>query len=71
MPLEFPTIMGRDASGEVVEVGAGVSDLKSGVRVMGLVMGRLQSASSRRRRLGRSSRRSSTWMIPQRSLSYL
>ena len=39
MPLEFPTIIGRDASGEVVEVGAGVSELKSGVRVMGLVMG--------------------------------
>jgi NADPH:quinone reductase-like Zn-dependent oxidoreductase len=71
MSVEFPTIMWRDASGEAVEVGAGVSDLKSGVRVIGLVMGRMQSGLSRRRRLGRSFRRSSTSSMRQRSHSYL
>ena len=39
MPLALPTILGRDASGEVVEVGPGVTRFKVGARVMGLVMG--------------------------------
>jgi NADPH:quinone reductase-like Zn-dependent oxidoreductase len=39
MPLALPAILGRDASGEVVEVGPGVTRLKIGARVMGLVMG--------------------------------
>ncbi|HTA91904.1 MAG TPA: NADP-dependent oxidoreductase [Polyangiaceae bacterium] len=39
MQLEFPAILGRDAAGEVVKVGAGVSEFKAGDRVMGLVMG--------------------------------
>jgi NADPH:quinone reductase-like Zn-dependent oxidoreductase len=39
MPLVLPAILGRDASGEVVEVGPGVTRLKLGARVMGLVMG--------------------------------
>jgi NADPH:quinone reductase-like Zn-dependent oxidoreductase len=39
MPVEFPTIPGRDASGEVVEVGAGVTTFKVGARVMGVVRG--------------------------------
>ncbi len=39
MPLVFPAVLGRDASGEVVAVGAAVSHLKVGARVMGLVIG--------------------------------
>jgi NADPH:quinone reductase-like Zn-dependent oxidoreductase len=39
MPLELPAILGRDASGEVVEVGSGVTRLRLGMRVVGLVMG--------------------------------
>ncbi len=39
MPLELPTVLGRDASGTVVEVGAGVTRFKVGDRVLGLVMG--------------------------------
>lgn len=39
MQLEFPAILGRDAAGEVVKVGAGVTEFKVGDRVMGLVMG--------------------------------
>ena len=39
LPLELPTILGRDASGEVVEVGAGVTRFRRGARVTGLVMG--------------------------------
>lgn len=39
MPLEFPAVLGRDAAGEVVELGAGVTQFKLGARVMGLVMG--------------------------------
>ena len=36
-PLEFPAILGRDASGTVVEVGSGVATFKPGARVLGLV----------------------------------
>src|SRR5580658_8765313 len=36
---ELPAILGRDASGEVVEVGAGVTRFRPGARVTGLVMG--------------------------------
>src|ERR1700722_5789840 len=36
-PLEFPAILGRDASGEVVAVGAGVHSIRVGERVLGLV----------------------------------
>jgi len=39
MPLVFPAVLGRDASGEVVEVGPGVTRWKVGARVMGLVSG--------------------------------
>ncbi|MEO8700856.1 MAG: NADP-dependent oxidoreductase [Kofleriaceae bacterium] len=39
MPLALPAVLGRDASGEVVEVGPGVTGFKIGARVMGLVMG--------------------------------
>jgi NADPH:quinone reductase-like Zn-dependent oxidoreductase len=35
----LPTILGRDASGEVVEVGAGVTRFRRGARVAGLVVG--------------------------------
>lgn len=37
MPLALPAILGRDASGEVVEVGAGVTAFKVGARVLGRV----------------------------------
>jgi NADPH:quinone reductase-like Zn-dependent oxidoreductase len=37
MPLDLPAILGRDASGEVVEVGPGVTAFKVGARVMGRV----------------------------------
>ncbi len=37
MPLELPAILGRDASGEVIEIGPGVTTFKMGDRVMGLV----------------------------------
>jgi NADPH:quinone reductase-like Zn-dependent oxidoreductase len=36
-PLQFPTILGRDASGEVVGVGDGVRSIRVGDRVLGLV----------------------------------
>jgi NADPH:quinone reductase-like Zn-dependent oxidoreductase len=39
MPLELPTILGRDAAGEVVKVGSGVTSFKVGDRVLGLVNG--------------------------------
>ena len=39
LPLELPAILGRDAAGEVVEVGAGVTRFRVGARVAGLVMG--------------------------------
>ena len=35
--IELPAILGRDASGEVVEVGAGVGTIRVGARVLGLV----------------------------------
>ena len=38
MPLEFPAVLGRDVSGEVVEVAAGVTALKVGDKVLGLVL---------------------------------
>ncbi len=37
MPLELPTILGRDAAGEVIEVGSDVQTLEVGDRVMGVV----------------------------------
>ena len=39
LTLELPAILGRDAAGEVVEVGAGVTRIRVGARVAGLVMG--------------------------------
>ncbi|HEY3815898.1 MAG TPA: NADP-dependent oxidoreductase [Polyangiaceae bacterium] len=39
MSLELPAILGRDASGVVVEVGSGVTRFRTGARVVGLVMG--------------------------------
>jgi NADPH:quinone reductase-like Zn-dependent oxidoreductase len=38
-PVVFPAILGRDASGSVIEVGAGVTGFDVGDRVMGLVWG--------------------------------
>jgi NADPH:quinone reductase-like Zn-dependent oxidoreductase len=38
-PLEFPAILGRDASGEVVAVGTGVRSIRVGEKVLGLVNG--------------------------------
>ncbi len=38
MPLTLPEILGRDVSGEVLEVGAGVTAFKPGDKVLGLVM---------------------------------
>lgn len=37
--LELPAILGRDAAGEVIEVGAGVTRFRVGARVTGLVWG--------------------------------
>jgi len=37
MPLQLPVILGKDASGEVIEVGPGVRDFAIRVRVMGNV----------------------------------
>jgi len=37
MPIEFPFILGRDLSGEVVALGEGVTGLKVGDQVFGLV----------------------------------
>ncbi|CAM3228819.1 NADP-dependent oxidoreductase [Corallococcus sp. ZKHCc1 1396] len=37
MPLQLPAILGRDVSGEVIEVGTGVEAFEPGDRVMGLV----------------------------------
>ncbi len=39
MPLELPVILGRDASGEVIEVGPGARGFPIGARVMGYVQG--------------------------------
>jgi NADPH:quinone reductase-like Zn-dependent oxidoreductase len=39
MPLALPAVLGRDASGEVIEVGPGVTSFVVGDRVLGLVMG--------------------------------
>jgi NADPH:quinone reductase-like Zn-dependent oxidoreductase len=36
MPLEFPAILGYDLAGEVAELGAGVTSLRVGQRVMGV-----------------------------------
>jgi NADPH:quinone reductase-like Zn-dependent oxidoreductase len=37
MPIEFPSVLGGDASGEVVELGSGVRQFKVGDEVMGMV----------------------------------
>src|SRR5258706_4626445 len=37
LPLRLPTILGRDAAGEVIELGEGVTEFELGDRVMGLV----------------------------------
>jgi NADPH:quinone reductase-like Zn-dependent oxidoreductase len=37
MPLELPAILGKDASGQVLEIGSGVSGFEVGARVMGNV----------------------------------
>jgi NADPH:quinone reductase-like Zn-dependent oxidoreductase len=39
MPLDLPAVLGRDVAGEVVEVGPGVTSLRPGDQVLGLVMG--------------------------------
>jgi NADPH:quinone reductase-like Zn-dependent oxidoreductase len=39
IPLELPAILGRDAAGEVVRLGAGVTAFKEGDHVLGLVNG--------------------------------
>jgi len=39
MPLELPTVLGKDASGVVAVVGPGVTSFKVGARVMGLING--------------------------------
>ncbi len=39
MPVEFPAILGRDLSGEVVEAGRAVAGFRKGMRVMGLANG--------------------------------
>jgi NADPH:quinone reductase-like Zn-dependent oxidoreductase len=39
MELHFPAILGRDASGEVLEVGANVKSLRAGDRVLGFALG--------------------------------
>ena len=38
IPLELPAILGRDIAGEVVELGAGVTGVRVGDRVLGLGM---------------------------------
>jgi NADPH:quinone reductase-like Zn-dependent oxidoreductase len=37
MPINFPAILGRDVSGEVIALGEGVTNMKIGERVFGLV----------------------------------
>lgn len=37
MPFQFPVVLGRDLAGEVVELGEGVTSLKLGERVLGMV----------------------------------
>jgi NADPH:quinone reductase-like Zn-dependent oxidoreductase len=39
MPLDLPAVLGRDASGTVAAVGAGVTEFAVGERVLGRVMG--------------------------------
>ena len=36
-PQKFPAILGRDVSGEIVELGAGVTDFKKGDKVLAFV----------------------------------
>jgi len=42
-PLKYPTILGQDVAGEVVEVGSGVNRFKVGDRVLGHALGLLSS----------------------------
>jgi len=52
MPLELPAILGRDASGEVVEVGSSVTRFRPGMRVSVSSWAGTASASSPRTRPG-------------------
>jgi NADPH:quinone reductase-like Zn-dependent oxidoreductase len=45
MPIEFPAILGRDLSGEVFALGEGVTGLKVGDRVFGLVVSATRTPS--------------------------
>ena len=38
-PVDYPTILGHDVAGEVVEIGSACSRLKKGDRVLGITMG--------------------------------
>ena len=39
MPMEFPAILGRDLSGQVVETGRNVQGFPKGMRIMALANG--------------------------------